>query len=60
MVTGRRHGQVAQIGVELDLVGAQVELAYIGRQVVLLIGKLVGPCVVMAVWLLANIRLKLH
>ena len=60
MVTGRRHRQVTQIGVELDLVGAQVELAYISRQVVLLIRKLVGPCVVMAVWLLAYIRLKLH
>ena len=60
VVTGRCHGQVAQIGIELDLVVAQVERANIGGKVVLLVLKLVLPCVVMAVLLLANISLELH
>ena len=51
---------MAQIGIELDLVVAQVERANIGGKVVLLVLKLVLPCVVMAVLLLANISLELH
>lgn len=60
MVTVRCHGQVAQIGIELDLVVAQVEGAYISGKVVLLVRKLVLLCEVMAVLLLANISLELH